>query len=330
MRTPTSHRDFIDYIRSRLKEPLDPRGLLAPRLAEFIDQARGKIQEKAGALGEDLTGRMLREWSNTARNIGHIGRILDACFVLNLQELAENVKGGPLHKALSALPRSAFMEPASPLVTGSRYSGTPVYFVNGIWTAQDKATEAAEQLADHLSRPVYLIYNPSVLDAPGFRTGTPGITGDLWEAAYDRVWPLVVCTMEPDQVVEARPGRVLVNSTSRRIAHIFYHASGPVSIVSHSQGCIIVRNACFALSILGKEKWVREKLAWVSAGTPLKRNEVWPTPDKYTSLVDKDDPVPRIMTFGEWGKIDISIVLFKHGFLRHYKSKIRPSMLWPA
>jgi hypothetical protein len=122
---------------------------------------------------------MLREWSNTARNIGHIGRILDACFGLNLQELAENVKGGPLHKALSALPRSAFMEPAFPLVTGSRYSGNPVYFVNGIWTPKDKAIEAAEQLAHHLRRPVYLIYNPSVLNSPGFRTGTPGASGAI-------------------------------------------------------------------------------------------------------------------------------------------------------
>jgi hypothetical protein len=49
---------------------------------------------------------------------------------------------------------------------------------------------------------------------------------------------------------------------------------------------------------------------------------------KYTSLIDKDDPVPKMIGFEDWEHIDLSIVRFQHGFVQHYLPKITDEMIW--
>jgi len=188
---------------------------------------------------------------------------------------------------------------------------------------------AAEALAVRLKRPVSLIYNQSELNPPDFSTGTPGVLGDVTEAAYDGMWPLLICTMLRNQPPKLSEGKAQLNPTTRQFIHLFYHAGKPVSVVSHSQGCIIVRNACFALYLLGMEGWVRRNLAWVATGSPLSDGEVWPRPEIYHSLKDKSDPVPRIIGLEGWDDVDISTVAFNHGFIQHYKDKVTPGMLYP-
>jgi hypothetical protein len=95
---------------------------------------------------------------------------------------------------------SLFMqEPHFVKVNPGRYTGSPVYYINGMLTkskheycaenANDFAAEAyceALALAYQVKRPVYLIRNPTVLEGS---TGTPSCVDDFSEAVYDKVWP---------------------------------------------------------------------------------------------------------------------------------------------
>ena len=224
---------------------------------------------------------------------------------------------------------SAFMQPPHPITTGKRYSGEPVYYVNGMWRDKIKATAAAEALAKHLKRPVFLIYNASGIRSPISRLGTGLVrkTG-IFELVYTTAWPLFACTMPPDILLGMGRGKIQRNSATRKLTYLLYNAKKPVSVVSHSEGCIIVRNACFALFLLNREKWIRDNLAWVTTGIPLHDNVVWPKPTKYTSLIDKDDPVPKMIGFEDWDRIELSIVRFQHGFVQHYLPKITSEMIW--
>jgi hypothetical protein len=82
------------------------------------------------------------------------------------------------------------------------------------------------------------------------------------------------------------PGKPQLNKTTRQLIHYLYHTSNKVSIVSHSQGCIIVRNALMTAHYF---KPVRHNVAWVATGMPLKREEIYPEPIKFRRLSNPGD-----------------------------------------
>jgi hypothetical protein len=179
---------------------------------------------------------------------------------------------------------------------------------------------------------VSLIHNPSAWRPPEFATGTPYVVSDIAEAAYDRVWPLQVIARHPSDITEilAEQKPIQLNKTTRMITHLLCHSGKPISIVGHSQGCILVRNACFALFLMGMKDKVKETLAWVNTANPLNDNEMWPLPIKYTSLIHPGDPLPRLLGFEGWDNLDPRVLRFEHGFQGNYVDKIRPDMLWSA
>ncbi len=316
-------------IRHSLTELFDPRGLLGAKMTELFGAARREVNAAFLTVKSGVTDRISREWTETQQRLERMGYILDHMIHLRLEALAKDFEPKNPHKQLASFPLISFMEPPKFIECCKRFSGEPVYFVNGIWTSEKKARAAATELGRHLRRRICVVYNPSIVNRLESRTsGAPAIRTDILGAAYDTVWPLLTCTVPPRQLAALGQGSVQANVAARQITHLLFHANKPVSIVSHSQGCIIVRNACFALFLLGKEKWVQEQLAWVATGLPLDINEVWPRPNRYTSLVDENDPVAKIWRFNDLSNIGTALIRFHHSFVGHYIQRIDPDDLW--
>ena len=231
------------------------------------------------------------------------------------------------YRRLQGFGLSMFMEPPSFTRVGVAYSGEPVYYVNGMLTDLNQATDRRDRIGDHLQRPVHVVYNPTV-----------NIGMDLAECYYDRLWIYDVFTLfshfkEVSLLKAFLDGKptLQMNPTTRQVAHLLYHADRPISIVSHSQGCMIVRNACFTLFLLSKESWVRAHLAWIAAGTPLNDNEVWPPARKYESLRVDGDPIARWLALSGTSQItSIPQMSADHDFIQSYIPQIGGRMLWPS
>ncbi len=320
---------LIEDIRKKINGTFDNKDLLALKIAESFQGAGKELTERAAKLRVQMAIKLAREWYNTRLRLDRLSKMLEDCVNLRLNVLADSIRDSPRFEELKSLPVSSFMQPPHPIRTGHGFPGEPVYYVNGIWTDKLKATAAAEALAQHLRRPVFLIYNASGVRSPVSRIGG-GLVGKtrIFELVYTTSWPLLAGTMSPETLLAMGGGKIQTNLAARKLTHLFYNAKKPISVVSHSEGCIIVRNACFALFLLNKEESIRENLAWVTTGSPLHDNVVWPKPTKYTSLIDKDDPVPKMIGFEDWDRIDLSIVRFQHGFVQHYLPKITNEMIW--
>ncbi len=320
---------LIEDLRKKINLSIDAKELFPLKIAEGFQGAGKGLTEKAARLRGEIAIKLAKEWNDTRLRLDRLSRALDNCVNLRLNVLAESVRDSPHLEQLNSLPISTFTQPPNPIMTGKRYPGESVYYVNGIWTDKVKATATSEALANHLKRPVLLIYNASGIRSPISRSGSGSLsrTG-IFEVVYTTVWPLFACTMPLDILLGMGKGKIQRNSATRKLTHLLYNAKKPISIVSHSEGCIIVRNACFALFLLNKEQWIRDNLAWVTTGTPLHDNVVWPKPIKYTSLIDKDDPVPKMIGFEDWNRIELSILRFQHGFVQHYLPKITNEMIW--
>jgi hypothetical protein len=319
-------------LREVLRKPPDPDGILVQRIRNSFDGAGKTLKYRLIELAENFTGRIATEWKETRDSLVKIGAVLEACRDGRLDSLSQDIEQSSIYRSLNAAPTWAYLESPRPVLTGTEYSGEPAYFINGIWRGMEDASKSAESLARYLKRPVSLIYNPSAWRPPEFTTGTPYVVSDIAEAAYDRVWPLQVIARNPSDVTEilAEQKPIQLNKTTRMITHLLYHSEKPISIVSHSQGCILVRNACFALFLMGMKDKVKEILAWVNTANPLNDNEMWPLPTKYTSLIHPGDPLPRLLGFEGWDNLDPRVLRFEHGFQANYVDKITPDMLWPA
>jgi len=201
--------------------------------------------------------------------------------------------------------------------------GRPIYYINGILTPFAVAKEQAEELAIRLRRPVRLLHNRTMLE--GY-TGSPA-TDDLAEAAADRMWPVIVKTHIPypspndpidlvagslsvatvDSVLGGLTGGlagkslqnavpfVQLNEATKQLTHVLYHANEPVTIVSHSQGVLITRNAYFAAALLGQESKVRNKTCWIATGLPINDLEIDVRPRCFGELARPDDPVASLI-----------------------------------
>jgi len=200
--------------------------------------------------------------------------------------------------------RDASMQPPKvTVVNPGNFQGDLVYFVNGVDVTRESALNEAKALAARIQRPVGLIYNV-----------TNGIALDLTEATYDRTWPLVVPVL--GHIVQA-------NSTTRQVAHLIYHAKKRISIVSHSQGCIIVRNALLMANTYTGGK-AKDRITWVATALPLRDEEVCPKPDRFRGLVNPDDTVCQLVGLRlKPEKLDGDAAA-AHDFVTAYVDEIRP------
>ena len=96
----------------------------------------------------------------------------------------------------------------------------------------------------------------------------PLLLDDFLESLYDREWP----NLFPNGC------HTQFNPTTKQVTGLIYEAAeanaGPLIIVSHSQGNIIVRNGIMGAMHLGKEEWIQNNLTWISAAPPLTNAEM--------------------------------------------------------
>jgi hypothetical protein len=219
-------------------------------------------------------------------------------------------------------------------------SAVPIYYVNGILTDLSKAFSEANVLSCQTSRPVGLIYNRSHAEGPIIvpgHTGTPQAIDDLNEAIYDRLWPYTLGSgadlgeaADIASTINSLLSEVLkipvtgtskgvpftqLNPTTRQVTHLVYHATQPLTLVSHSQGNLIVRNAILTAGFLGREEWLRrdENMTWVGTGVPLTDHEFWPiAPDDLRT--HDNDCVASIV--GMRGNVDPGCSTVSHDFIQ--------------
>jgi hypothetical protein len=230
------------------------------------------------------------------------------------------------------------------------YSGEPIYFVNGILNTLEDAKKSSEDLADHFKRPIRLLYNPSIINVEGLpdavpaATGTEGVGDDLAECVYDRAWVALITSYMDAGAATAPSGsdvakvffnkpskdavRLQKNPTTRQLTHLLYFAEKPISIISHSQGCIQVRNACYSLGLLGKDRAVESDIAWVACGSPLGESEVWPRPSRYRSLINGNDAVAKVIGFK--GGTDGNLFPITDHFMPNYVHHLSPHDVFNA
>ncbi|BBM86166.1 hypothetical protein UABAM_04552 [Candidatus Uabimicrobium amorphum] len=200
---------------------------------------------------------------------------------------------------------------------GKTLDGHIIYYVNGVATTEKKAQTSMRMLADTLQHPIRVIYNKSHDDPDGYNTGNKFYALDFTETLSDLDWynlapfeetlrvlsKLAQEFLSFDVTIPRDPRRLLdkiyvSNYCTRRVAGLMYEKAQkgePMTIVSHSQGCVIVRNACFIMQILGYRPWVKKHLRWVAVGSPVNENFNHPRPpeqeNRYYRLVDNDDIV---------------------------------------
>jgi hypothetical protein len=213
-----------------------------------------------------------------------------SAIISKVEDIVNNLKKAWWYQKLQNFAMDLFMKQPSIIQIGTQYGGEPIYYVNGICTTKDRAKDAATDLSDRLQRPVFIIYNP-----------TENLVVDVAEATYDRLWTYAILNLLEKlaeitiNVFLGREPKLQQNETTREVSYLLYHAKSSISILSHSQGCLIVRNACFTLFLLGQESWVRSKLAWVAAAPPFNDMEVYPSANKHTTLRNAKDPVTQML-----------------------------------
>ncbi|MEN1678341.1 MAG: PE-PPE domain-containing protein [Planctomycetota bacterium] len=273
-------------------------------------------------------------------------RHADAIKALSSGDATQMAKlAGPLIQQASkaaALPfigkglKDALMSPPTPVAI-QEGAGTPVYYVNGIFTNKKIATDEAKALAGRLpGRPVWLIYNEGT--APSENQQLAG--RDIEEAYRDRVWPVYLTGLLTGRSFGAGLTTALGgdsplqhNPATRGLAWLMHRQATqspgePFAVVGYSQGAMIVRNALFTLAILGHQQYVEQQMAAVLPGLPINRQEVWPVPKKLTVLVDPADPIPAYLGLeGDGFQARGANVEHHKWFDQGYVSKITPEML---
>ncbi len=233
--------------------------------------------------------------------IAGAGAQIDRLLRPKLAEIARPI----LPMKISPEDRDASMQPPRvTVVNPGNFAGDLVYFVNGINVKRAAALKEAEALANRIQRPVGLIYNV-----------TNGVAADLAEATYDRTWPLV--TPHLGRLVQA-------NSTTRQVAHLIDHANKRIAIVSHSQGCIIVRNALLMANTYTGGK-AKDQVIWVATALPLRDEEISPKPARFRGVTNPDDTVCQLIGLRlQPDKLDWENSCAAHDFVTAYLDKIRP------
>jgi hypothetical protein len=187
---------LIEDLREKIHGLIDPKDFFASKVVDNLNGARKELTEKAENLRAQMTVKLAKEWYNTRLRLDKLSQALEDCVNLRLNVLADSIRDSARLDELNSFPLSAFMQPPRPIRTGLRYPGEPVYYVNGIWTDKIKETAAAEALAKHLKRPVFLIYNQSRVSSLVSRRGIPTVRKiGIFEVVYTAAWPLLACAM---------------------------------------------------------------------------------------------------------------------------------------
>ena len=213
-------------------------------------------------------------------------------------------------------PRITLVEPDS-LSTRSQGLEDPnlVYYVNGMLTSELAALYEANALANHLGRPVGLIYN---------RT-SGNMAEDALQAVYDRSWPTVFnekLGTKANQITQR-------NRTTRQLTHLLVHTQRDhISIVTHSQGCLIMHNAVLTARRFRDSGALAKGIRWVATGVPLHDEEIRVRINRYTPLANTNDPVAKILGSLTLNLDEIIPSLSGHDFVSAYVPKIRNSQLW--
>lgn len=204
------------------------------------------------------------------------------------------------------------------VVNPNGYTSDPVYYVNGVWTKVADARKSAADLSEHLKRPIHLLHNRTSLEGFTGSVTSPSLTdedraGDWIEAFQDRTWMMPI----PQ-----------ANACTRQLAHLLYFADRRISIVTHSQGCIIMRNALYTVGFFRQAEWLRNSVRWVAAAAVINDNEVWPQPNKVTTLRNSGDFLADLVGLTN-GRAINPLTIPAH-FFENYIPQINDSMLWPT
>lgn len=238
----------------------DPYGKLRKWLAERLPgvaKASEKVTAKNKWLGlakgvlNDQLGDAVKDLEAKAFKL--VGTQLDACLV--------EPKMG----------RDVF-----PCTPGADKPGpVRVLFVNGVWTDEAAGKRCATALAEKLGTNVDLVYNP----------GAFASVDDLRESAMDKAWPLWISrAMLRKEVPQDNPA-------TRHLAWILLNHPGPIALVTHSQGCIIARNAVLTAAL--RDVSVLNRISWVAVASPLRTEEYLFTPAKFREVTHANDLVAQ-------------------------------------
>jgi hypothetical protein len=137
-----------------------------------------------------------------------------------------------------------------------------------------------------LQWPVWLIHNQTQ------RSGIPalGETEDILEAIYDRKWPAIFPLMLSQIPFNPHPQ---TTPSTRQLTHLLYHGTGPIPIVSHSQGCLQARNAILTAAFFRGGPTMAAKVRWVATGMPLAEQEILVRPKRFKSFRNRGDPISQ-------------------------------------
>lgn len=189
---------------------------------------------------------------------------------------------------IAAQAQDAYLEkPELISLNPGKHAGGAVYFVNGMATSREKAERDAAALSDQLRRPVLLLYNPTAIHGEADADFKTGIALDIAQAAYQRTWPYI--KVQPLGIVQADP-------STRQMAWILTHAEGPITVVSHSQGCLIVRNALLTAARMEEAETktrIADRLTWIATGLPMRDEEIAPQPKGLKVIANPADPVAQ-------------------------------------
>lgn len=187
-----------------------------------------------------------------------------------------------------------------------------VYYVNGMLTPKDVGASEAKALADYLGRPVGLIHNINTSQAD-----------ESVQAIYDRAWPIALAGG-----MGMMPKVVQANKTTRQVTHLLTYANSNISIVSHSQGGLIVRNALITANRLRGDSWLEKGMRWVATGAPLRHEEVFAKVNRYTPVAHQNDSVAHGLGIRLMRKEDEQNALNGHDLREAYLKRIPREALW--
>jgi hypothetical protein len=255
--------------------------------------------------------------------IGNAFKKLTKWVAKSVTKVISDLRRNAIRLAMHAAPSSFYFErPKLDIRAGdAEYGGLePVYFVNGVLTTRAGVEKDVRVLSAVLQRPVYAIYNPT--DAPlapavqgaaiGVYFGGPiGMTvgwlagavagRDVLECLMDTIWTPPLPQHSP---------------AARQVAHLIYNARRPISIVTHSQGCIQTLNGALTVSAYGYETRVAN-VRWVATGFDLQR------------LVDENRTTRKVNKFtGKYLVNDVIVMLSRGISIGHTPSIDAHTFAW--
>lgn len=179
--------------------------------------------------------------------------------------------------AMKAAPARWYFSRPHPLKEGLEFGEhDPVYLINGVDTKKTTARKNARVLAAVLRRPVFALHNDTSNELQGGMAGASigavfggglgavvgfmagsvvgGKAADYLETLADAIWT-------PPLPQHAR--------VARQVAFLIKNSRRPISIVTHSQGCIQVLNGALTAAAYGHADKLRQ-VRWVMTGFDLR------------------------------------------------------------